>query len=123
MGLDYVRAIGCYEMGAVDIKVDSYLYTGRMTEKVGDWDERFYGVAFAEGTQTGRETYTAPNGMEAQIMAAERTGGHDTCLAAFFAIFPLTTAENVVEYLHADILCDFKFLSQRRFAPVIKIAL
>ena len=82
-GLGYVRVVGCYEMGDVDIKVDSYLYTKRTTEEVEDWDERFYGVTFVEGTETGRETYTAANGVEVQIMTAERPSGHDTCLAAF----------------------------------------
>lgn len=83
VGLDYVRVQGCYEIGDVDINVEGFLYTERKTEKTADWDERFYGIGFAEGTQTSRENYTAPNGLEAQVMAVERPSGHDTCMAAF----------------------------------------
>lgn len=83
VGLDDIRAQGCYEMGDVNIDVEGFLYTERKTEKAADWDERFYGIGFAEDTQTSRESYTAPNGLEAQVMAVERPSGHDTYIAAF----------------------------------------
>lgn len=83
VGLDYIRVQGCYEMGDVDINVEGFLYTERKTEMAADWDERFLGMGFPEGTQTSRENYTAPNGLEAQVMAVERPSGHDTYMAAF----------------------------------------
>ncbi|MDE6591335.1 MAG: hypothetical protein K2K53_13560 [Oscillospiraceae bacterium] len=83
MGLDYVEVLGTYELDDVHIKVDSFLFTERRTENMADWDERFYGIGFAEGTQTSRESYTAFNGLEAQVMAVERPSGRDTCMAAF----------------------------------------
>lgn len=81
VGLDYVRLDGCYEMGDVDLTVEAQLYTDRMTEKTPDWDERFYGFTFPEGTETSQEFYTASNGLEAQILEIDRPH-KDTCLAA-----------------------------------------
>lgn len=81
VGLDYVRLDGCYEMGDVDLTVEAQLYTDRMTDKAPDWDERFYGLKFSEGTQTSLEPYTASNGLEAQILEIDRPH-KDTCLAA-----------------------------------------
>ena len=67
-GLTSIRTIGCYEIGEVNITVEGVLFTDRMAELNEDWDERFIGYAFPEGTQVNLESYTAPSGLEVQMI-------------------------------------------------------
>lgn len=84
-GLYYVRTQGCFEMENVDITVENHYYTQhKHWDEWEDWDETFYGVRPPEGTDLAQETYTAPSGLTAQLMAIDRPGGHrDTYLATF----------------------------------------
>lgn len=79
--LEQVRLCGCYEIGEVNIDMYSLLFTDRCPE---DWDERFWGRSFPEGTELSRELYTSPNGLQTQIMEVEEHA-HDCldCLAIF----------------------------------------
>ena len=70
-GLERVLINGCFEMGDVNIDVGGYLYTERKTEGGEEWDERFSSRSFVEGSQTSRESYTAKNGLEAQVITVE----------------------------------------------------
>ena len=80
-GLYQVRTYGCYEMGEVNITVESALYTDHMDV---NWDETFLGFSFSEETELDREFYTAPSGLETQLLKIDRAEGRrDTWLAAF----------------------------------------
>lgn len=78
-GLTSIHTIGCYEIGEVDISVEGFLFTDRMAELNEDWDERFIGYAFPDDAQINLESYTAPSGLEVQII--ERDGEY--CKASF----------------------------------------
>lgn len=87
-GLERILINGCFEMGDVDIDVEGYLYTERKTEDREEWDERFSDRSFVEGSQTSRESYTAKNGLKAQVITVEYptnpngySAGHG-CMAA-----------------------------------------
>lgn len=87
-GLERILINGCFEMGDVAINVEGYLYTERKTEGGEEWDERFSSRSFVEGSQTSRESYTAKNGLEAQVITVEYptnpsgySAGH-RCMAA-----------------------------------------
>lgn len=83
-GMYFVRTHGCYEMDEVTVNVESAYYTDHDISRDGGWDERFYGFHPLEGAELNRETYTAPSGLAAQLMAIDRPDGHrDTYLAAF----------------------------------------
>ncbi len=84
-GLERVMIDGCYEMGDVDITVSGCLYTERKTENGEEWDERFSAYSFPEDVQTSRESYTAKNGLKAQVIVAEYPDGYNgyrSCMAA-----------------------------------------
>lgn len=82
--LDQIIIRSCYEIGEVNIDVESNLFTNRMTELNDDWEENFLGYSFSDETSLEWETYTALSGLEAQIIQINRVEGHrDTCLAAF----------------------------------------
>lgn len=68
--LQSVRVYGCYEMGEANILVDATLFTDCYASLSEDWDERFLGYEFPEGTQVNQDSYTAPSGLIAQILEA-----------------------------------------------------
>lgn len=76
--LEQITARGCYEIGEVDVNVESAVFTDQKAALDENWDEKFLGYAFPEETKLEWESYTAPSGLEAQIMRVD-----DTCLAAF----------------------------------------
>lgn len=78
--LSNIMTSGFFEIGDVNIIVDSYLYTDRVTDLWTEWDETIFGIKFLEGSETSRKAYTAPNGLTAQIMEAHtpRTGSTDS---------------------------------------------
>lgn len=79
-GLRHIHALGCYEIGEVDIKVSGFFYTDRMEVE----DDRFMGYSFSDDTEMDREVYTTPSGLEAQILTLDRVEGQSgTCMAAF----------------------------------------
>ncbi len=76
----YIHAVGCFEIGDVDIEMYCFLFTDRMAE---DWDEMFYGVQYPAGSVLNHEGYTAANGLEAQIMEVSWPGlNGDSCAAS-----------------------------------------
>lgn len=82
--LEQITARGCYEIGKVDVNVESAVFTDQKAALDENWDEKFLGYTFPEETKLEWESYTAPSGLEAQIMRVDRTADHrDTCLAAF----------------------------------------
>lgn len=82
--LQHIRIHGCYEIGEVDIDVESELFTDSMAAQNDNWDEKFLGYHFPEETDVERETYVASSGLEAQIMQIDRGKDHKyTCLATF----------------------------------------
>ncbi|WP_322169653.1 hypothetical protein [Acutalibacter caecimuris] len=81
--LEHIRAHGCFEIGQVDIDVESEVFTERMDAQGKGWDEKFHGYDFTENTELERETYTATSGLEAQIMQITYGEGHYSCMAAF----------------------------------------
>ncbi len=76
--LEQIMARGCYEIGEVDVDVDSVIFTDQKAVLDENWDEKFLGYDFPEETKLEWESYTAPSGLEAQLMRVD-----DTCLAAF----------------------------------------
>ena len=83
-GLSHIRVIGCYEIGKVNISIMGFLFTDCTTESMEDWDQRFLGYSYPDGTELSWETYTTANGLEAQVIKVDHTGDlQKTCLAAF----------------------------------------
>lgn len=81
--LSTVLTYGCYEMGEANITVEAHLFTDRKATQAEDWDEQFQGYKFHDGTQESRDTYTASNGVTAQILEYTCPGDTPTCKAAF----------------------------------------
>lgn len=82
--LTSIKAIGCYEIGKVNIIVEGHLFTDRMAEGRGDWDERFMGLSFSDEDQVCWEDYTTPSGLRAHILTVEYARFYtDTCEAVF----------------------------------------
>ena len=81
--LSTVLTYGCYEMGEANIMVEARLFTDRKATQGEDWDEQFLGYKFHDGTQVNRDTYTASNGVAAQILEYTCPGDTPTCKAAF----------------------------------------
>lgn len=82
--LTSILTFGCYEIGDVDILLRGSLFTDRMEKGRGeDWDQRFLGFHFSEYTKTGRESYTSPNGLEAQLLRIDCGWPEKSCLAIF----------------------------------------
>lgn len=70
--LTSILTFACYRIGDVDIRVRGSLFTDRMEKGRGeDWDQRFLGYNFTETTKINRETYTTPNGLEAQLLGID----------------------------------------------------
>lgn len=72
--LSSARIYGCYEIGEANILVEANLFTDRHTTPEEGWHERFQSYDFSqiEGMQVSQDTYTAPSGLEAQILAITR---------------------------------------------------
>lgn len=72
--LSSARVYGCYEIGEANILVEASLFTDRHTSPEEGWDERFQGYDFnvIEGIQVVWDTYTTPNGLEAQVLKITR---------------------------------------------------
>lgn len=72
--LSSARVYGCYEIGEANILVEAVLYTDHKAVLSAGWVERFQGYDFnvIEGIQVVRDTYTAPSGLEAQILKITR---------------------------------------------------
>lgn len=81
--LSAVLTYGCYEMGEANIMVEAHLFTDRKATLSEDWDEQFLGYMFPDGTIVYRDTYTASNGLTAQILEYTCPGDTPTCKAAF----------------------------------------
>lgn len=82
--LTSIWAIGCYEIGEVNITVEGHLFTDRVAEVSDGWDERFMGLSFSDEEQVSWEGYTTPSGLEAHVVTIERTGhSTDECKAVF----------------------------------------
>ena len=81
--LSTVRTYGCYEMGEANIMVETRLFTDHKAALSEDWDEQFLNYRFPDGTQVNRDTYTAPNGLTAQILEYTCPGDTPTCMTAF----------------------------------------
>ena len=78
--LSFIHMLGCYEIGEVSITVNGLFYTDRMEVE----DDRFMGTGYSDDTELGREVYTAPSGLEAQILEFDRAEGQtNTCMASF----------------------------------------
>ena len=73
-GLSSISVYGCYEIGEANILVQAELFTDHHAAPSEDWDERFLGYDFnhIEGTQVVQDTYTAPNGLDIQILEITR---------------------------------------------------
>lgn len=80
--LEHITARGCYEIGEVNVNVESVIFTDQKAAVDENWDEKFLGYDFPEETKLEWESYTAPSGLEAQIMRIDYADC-DTCLAAF----------------------------------------
>lgn len=63
-----ICAYGCFEIGDVDINVESRLFIENSQSIQEYWDETFLGVRFPDDTEVTRDSYTAPSGLIAQIM-------------------------------------------------------
>lgn len=63
--------------------VEARLFTDRKATQGEDWDEQFLSYKFHDGTQVNRDTYTASNGVAAQILEYTCPGDTPTCKAAF----------------------------------------
>lgn len=69
-GKDRLRVCGCFEIGEVNIEVESYLYTEYGLADLENWDNTFVGVRFSDDSEVAFDTYTAPSGLTAQIIEA-----------------------------------------------------
>lgn len=103
--LSAVRTYGCYEMGEANIMVEAHLFTDRKADMPEDWDEQFLGYIFHDGTLVSRDTYTASNGLMAQILEYTCPGDTPTCKAAFSingipAIVTVSDSPDVREVLY-----------------------
>lgn len=103
--LSTVLTYGCYEMGEANIMVEAHLFTDRKADMSEDWDEQFLGYMFPDGTIVNRDTYTASNGVVAQILEFTCPGDTPTCKAAFSingipAIVTVSDSPDVREVLY-----------------------
>lgn len=103
--LSAVLTYGCYEMGEANIMVEAHLFTDRKATLWEDWDEQFLGYMFPDGTIVNRDTYTASNGVVAQILEFTCPGDTPTCKAAFSingipAIVTVSDSPDVREVLY-----------------------
>ena len=103
--LSAVLTYGCYEMGEANIMVESHLFTDRKATQAENWDEQFLGYKFHDGTLVSRDTYTASNGVTAQILEFTCPSDTPTCKAAFSlngipTIVTVSDSPDVREVLH-----------------------
>ena len=82
--LSSTHVFACYETGGANILMEAALYTDRKAAQAENWDERFLGYRFPEGTQVNQDSYTAPSGLTAQIM--EVVYPHGTTYKAVFSL-------------------------------------
>ena len=85
--------------------VEAHLFTDRKATLWEDWDEQFLGYMFPDGTIVNRDTYTASNGVVAQILEFTCPGDTPTCKAAFSingipAIVTVSDSPDVREVLY-----------------------
>ena len=78
--LSHVTTYGLFELGDVNIILDSYLYTDRMTDLWPELDDTLFGLKFPENAEVSQDVYTTSNGLTAQIMEAytPRAGSSDS---------------------------------------------
>lgn len=70
--LTSILTFACYRIGDVNILLRGFLFTDRAgKEQCANWDQRFLGYNFTETTKINRETYTTPNGLEAQLLGID----------------------------------------------------
>lgn len=81
--LTNILIYGSYEVGDTDITVQAELFTDRKADQSEDWDERFYGFRYPEGTKMEQGVYTAPSGLAAQLLEVKRGGDRDVARAVF----------------------------------------
>ena len=103
--LSAVLTYGCYEMGEANIMVEAHLFTDHKATQAGDWNEQFLGYMFSDGTIVNWDTYTASNGVTAQILEYTCPGDTPTCKAAFSlngipTIVTVSDSPDVREVLH-----------------------
>ena len=82
-----ICAYGCFEIGDVDINVESRLFIENSQSIQEYWDETFLGVRFPDDTEVARDSYTAPSGLIVQIMEVhtprENSAGSFDCYGFF----------------------------------------
>lgn len=65
-----IHICGCFEIGGVNIEVESYLFTEYGQAQVENWDGTFLGLWFSDDSEVSLDSYTAPSSLTAQIIEA-----------------------------------------------------
>ena len=63
-----ICAYGCFEIGDVNINVESRLFIENSQSAQENWDETFLGIKFLDDSDVTQDSYTAPSGLITQIM-------------------------------------------------------
>ena len=92
-----IRTNGRFELGDVDIGVESHIFTEYRKDVQEDWDETFSSRRFSDNSEVSQDTYTAPSGLTAQILLAHtpRTDFSDSFYC--YGSFSLNGIPTVVE--------------------------